>query len=313
MKVLRALLTLLAFGVLAMAVTPWIDRIEPTWLPVVQAFGRGWIAIAVVAIIVSVLAKAWLAVAANAVAIAAALVTIVSVSNSPACDPSQDSLAVMTINAYYGQADVDQIAAAVQRHDIDVLVIPEVTEMMIADLMKTKAGERFKYRSGQTVETWDSSGTVILSRYRAERVAAPDNEKAETFQQPIMRVFVGDSAVLVRAVHPYPPLAKWLKQWREGLLELGHWQRSQRGVPLIMAGDFNASAAHAPFREAKSSMSDAAGFWPRSTWPMDRKYPAFTNIDHVLVRNLSATDAGVINIDNTDHRAVWAELKICQR
>ncbi|HPU12471.1 MAG TPA: endonuclease/exonuclease/phosphatase family protein [Aeromicrobium sp.] len=312
MRVLRALLTIGAFGVLALAATPFLDRLAPTWLPAVQALGRVWLVVALVLGVFSVLTKAWLAVAANVVAIAAALVTIVGISNAPACKSTEDRIAVMSINAFYGEADVAQLAAAVERYNIDVLVIPEVTEMMIADLKQTKAGKRFTYRSGQTVETRDSSGTVILSRYPAERVPETAESKTVTFQQPIMRISVGEQSVLFKAVHPLPPLPKWLDLWHDGLLELGQWQRSHRGVPLILAGDFNASMAHAPFRDAKRSMSDTSGLWPPATWPMDRRYPAFTDIDHILVRNLSVVDSGVVDIDGTDHRAVWADLRVCR-
>ncbi|MCL3839012.1 endonuclease/exonuclease/phosphatase family protein [Aeromicrobium duanguangcaii] len=312
MRVVRLLLAVVAVALLVLAATPWVDRVEPSWLPAVQALGKVWIAAAVVGIVASLVTRAWFACGTNLVAIAVALVTIVNVSNRPDCDAGDGRLAVMALNAYYGDADVAQLAAAVQRHDIDVLVVPEATEPMIAKLAATEPGRRFTHRSGQTPESRDTEGTVILSRYPATRVDVPAGE-AEIFQQPAMSVDVGGTPVLVRGVHPKPPVDDWLQDWRTGLMELGQWQRANRGRPLVMAGDFNASSAHAPFRDAKRGMYDTAGWWPTSTWPLDRAYPPFADIDHVLVRGLSVKGSGTEDIDGTDHRAVWADLRICSR
>ncbi len=310
MRYLRALLTLAAVALLVLAATPWIDRISPTWLPAVQSLGRAWIVAAVIGLLLSVLARAWLAVGANVVVIAVALVTILNVANRPACDAGEARLAVMSLNAEYGRADVAQLAEAVERRDIDTLVIAEVDEALIAALLATEPGSRFVHRSGQTSEGASPAGTVVLSRHPATRVEVPARQTG-TFQQPAMSIDVDGRAVLLRAVHPQPPVARSIEQWRAGLVELGEWQRAQRGRPLVMAGDFNASAAHAPFRNAKRGMYDTAGLWPRATWPRERAYPPFADIDHVLVRGLNVDDAGTEDIDDTDHRAVWADLRIC--
>jgi len=310
-RYLRLLLTVVAVGLLLLAATPWVDRIQPTWLPAVQSLGRLWIAAAVVGLVLSLVVRAWLALGANIVVIAVALVTILNVSNRPGCEGGEERLAVMALNAEYGRADVRQLADAVRRHDVDVLVISEVDEPMIADLMATEPGRRFLHRSAQTVESSGPAGTVVLSRYPATRVEVPAG--TGTFQQPAMSIDVAGRAVLVRAVHPQPPVARSIEQWRDGLLELGQWQRANRGRPLVMAGDFNASAAHAPFRDAKRGMYDVAGLWPTATWPRERSYPPFADIDHVLVRGLSVKDSGTEDIDDTDHRAVWADLRVCPR
>lgn len=313
MGFVRGLLTAAAVAVLLLAATPWLDRIVPSWLPIVQSLGRLWMVLAVIGIVACLISRAWLACGVNVVAIAVALVTIVNVSNRPDCDAGERRLAVMSLNAFYGEADVSELASAVKKHDIDVLVIPEATEAMIAAFGQAVGADRFPHRSGQTVQGRDSSGTVILSRYPATRVPVDHDADVATFQQPALSVTVDGTEVLVRGVHPKPPLKKWLTDWRGGLLDLGRWQREQRGRPLVMAGDFNASAAHAPFRDAKRGMFDVGGWWPTSTWPMGRWYPPFVDIDHILVRGLSVQDSGTEAISGTDHRAVWADLRVCTR
>lgn len=314
MRAVRVLLSLAAFGLILLAMTPWVDRISPTWWVPVQALGRLWILLAVVVIVVSVFARAWLACGAGAVAIIAALVTIIGIGGRPECTAGTSRLGVMAINAEFAAADVDQIVAAVRRHDIDVLVVTEVTEKMISDLNNAGLAEQFTHRTGQTLEEADPHGTVILSRLPASRVNVPRPDGvtlAPTFQQPALRVDVEGTPVLVRAVHPWSPVPGRLVGWHDGLLDLGEWQRAQRGVPLVLAGDFNASSAHPAFRDARRDLVDTAGFWPRATWPMNRWYPPFVDIDHILVRRLTAEEFGTEDVDGTDHRAVWASLRVC--
>ena len=78
MRAVRVLLSLVAFTLIALAMTPWVDRISPTWWVPVQALGRLWILLAVVVIVVSLFARAWLACGAGAVAIIAALDCVVT-------------------------------------------------------------------------------------------------------------------------------------------------------------------------------------------------------------------------------------------
>lgn len=304
-------LTVLALGLVVLAAAPWVDRVDPWWWPAVQSLGRLWILVALVGLLVGLLARAWLSCGIHLVVIAVVVVTIVNVGNRPACgDGTGPRLAVMSLNALHAQADVDQLAAAVERHDIDVLVIAEVSEPMIAALEQTSAGRRFGYRSGSVGDQTATSGTVVLSRHPATDLTVPDS-RGTTFQQPGLTLDIDGTKVLVRGIHAKSPVKRWVDDWRTGLLDLGRWQREQRAVPIVLAGDFNASGAHAPFRDARRGLDDTAGRWPRATWPMLRAYPPFVSIDHILVRELSVVDSGTEDIAGTDHRAVWAGLRVC--
>lgn len=312
-RVWKAGLLLAALALLVLAATPWIDRISPAWLPAVQSLGRAWLLLAAVVVVLSLVSRAWLAAGAAAVAAATALVTILNVSNPPACTAGQARLTVLTLNAYYGEADADELAAAIERHGVDVVTIPEATEKLVA-AVNSRLAEPFTVRSGQVSEARDPNGTVILSRFPASRIDVPAGpDPSGDFQQPAMALDVDGTKVVVRAVHPRPPVAASVERWRTGLLELGTWQRAQRGTPLIVAGDFNASAAHAPYRDAKRGMFDTAGLWPRATWPLRRWHPPFTDIDHILVRGLAVRDQGTVDVAGTDHRGVWADLSVCPR
>jgi endonuclease/exonuclease/phosphatase (EEP) superfamily protein YafD len=99
------------------------------------------------------------------------------------------------------------------------------------------------------------------------------------------------------------------------LADLEAWrERQSDDLPLVMAGDFNASESHPGFRQVAETTTDAhraAGQgWVR-TWPRGRRLvPEFIQLDHVLVRRLGVVDAGVVHLPDTDHAAVWARLSV---
>lgn len=307
---LRILLSLSAAGLLLLALTPWIDAIRPSWLPAVQALVGVWAILGVVVLILALLTRAWWAATASLVAVLAAAVVLVNV-NVPRCAPSDRTLSVFALNMEYSRADLDEVTAVLEEREVDLLVMSEVDETFLERLAATEAGSRLQHRSGAAPETPGTEGTVILSERPGKGVDV--ESEAIAFGQPAMEIDIDKQTVLVRAVHPRPPIGTMLDDWREGLMELGAWQQTIRGRPLIMAGDFNASRAHAPFRVASHRMNDTAGRLPAPTWPSGRRIPPFATIDHILVRGLTVTDQETIEISGTDHRGVWASLAVCGR
>ena len=91
---------------------------------------------------------------------------------------------------------------------------------------------------------------------------------------------------------------------------------AERGQgPLIMAGDFNATRYHRPFRELLATrvrdahVSRGRGF--ARTWPQFRRVPAFALLDHVLVsEDIAVTSVTEAHAPGSDHRAVVAALRL---
>jgi endonuclease/exonuclease/phosphatase (EEP) superfamily protein YafD len=84
--------------------------------------------------------------------------------------------------------------------------------------------------------------------------------------------------------------------------------------PQIVAGDFNATRDHEPFRQLLDAglvdAADARGWtaWPGMTWPANRAFPPVMRLDHVLVSGFGVQDVSVVEIPDTDHRAVITRL-----
>jgi endonuclease/exonuclease/phosphatase (EEP) superfamily protein YafD len=86
-------------------------------------------------------------------------------------------------------------------------------------------------------------------------------------------------------------------------------------VIRILAGDFNASLDHSPLRDViaggYTDAGDATGTGLHPTWPADWRIPPMITIDHVLYdKRASAVTTSVHTVPGTDHRALFAELRL---
>ena len=261
-------------------------------------------------IVVAVRVRAWWAVAACVVAALAAALVVVNV-NVPTCDPSEQKLSVLSANAEFSTLPPREVARQVAERDVDVLILIEVHNAYLDELMAFDEMKHLAHRSGVVPDVVSPDGTVILSRYPGK--AFEVEQEAATFGQPGFELDVNGRAVLVRAIHPKPPIPEMIKDWHLGLREIGMWQRETGTTPLIMAGDFNASRAHPAFREASHRLDFAAGRIADATWPADRSFWPFVDIDHILTRKFAVGKYETIAFSQTDHRAVWADLALCER
>jgi endonuclease/exonuclease/phosphatase (EEP) superfamily protein YafD len=115
----------------------------------------------------------------------------------------------------------------------------------------------------------------------------------------------------VIAVHTWQPLAN-VTALRAQLAALGEVVSETDG-PLILAGDFNASRQHAPFRALlDTGLTDAhlaTGRGWAASWPVGARVPPFALIDHVLVSDQLAVDeVGEVPVPASDHRALVATV-----
>ncbi len=234
-------------------------------------------------------------------------------------EPGPDDVVVMSSNLQYGRADAVALTERVRALDVDILVLLEVTPSAV-DLLRAAGLEAMlPFVSGHPRAGAD--GTMIRSRFPLTELPTPTFPGEVNLSQPVARVDLpGTSSapagrpMLIRAVHPMPPTDPNLGFWRSALDGLATWAHSQPdGIPLVLAGDFNASADHPGYRQVADGLVDAhravgAG-WVR-TWPLGRRWlPPFVQIDHILARGLTVTGAGSEVIAGTDHALVWASWR----
>lgn len=236
-------------------------------------------------------------------------------SAAPACNSGASlSFRAMTINAYFGRADPEQILRTVQDEQVDVLAVQELTPALADELRSIGLDKELPYSNIDPRDV--AAGSGLWLRYRAQPSASLSGL---SFAAPTMTVRVGtEETVTFASVHPSSPWPgrEWL--WEKDLQTLGLDLMRISGEKVVM-GDFNASRDHADFRAvlAANDLHDAADLakdlsWPGATWPAGGVIPSFTRLDHVLVSPVfGVQSAEPATIAGSDHKAVLATLTVC--
>ena len=149
-----------------------------------------------------------------------------------------------------------------------------------------------------------SQGQRWLDQFAPERLELPGGQHADLI-----------------CVHPHPPKPAWSRRnaarWREELTVLPPPADPGTEPPRVLAGDFNATADHAYFRDLlRLGHVDAAsqvgkGLVP--TWAPWGAHggPGLLTIDHVLVDpRCTVLAASVLRLPGSDHQAVYAEFRL---
>ncbi|MEP6797802.1 MAG: endonuclease/exonuclease/phosphatase family protein [Lapillicoccus sp.] len=313
-RVVGGLLGVVVGGLTLAVATRWVDLVTPE-TTAVQALVPVWgLALVLVVAFAGALRHRGVALAG----VLPALVVLVvfgaslrsqTVATSPA-DPT--AVTVMSSNLEYGQADAGQVVAAVKDHGVAVLVLAEVTPEALTRLDARGLTTLLPYAAGTAEE--GASGTVIRSRYPLTAIGSDEQPHGPQlgFRSPLARVERPGAPFLVKGVHTLPPTA-WPQWWVDDLASLAALQDGEpTSVPLVLAGDFNASADHPAYRRMADGLTDvnraAGGGWIR-TWPHGWPVPAFVQLDHVLVRGFDTVAAGTVVLDGTDHAAVWGTVR----
>lgn len=233
--------------------------------------------------------------------------------DAPAAGNGVRSVQVMTANLLVGRADAAMVvrSAAVER--VEILVLQEVTPEALRELEEFGVDEAYPHRAGEPAD--GVRGTMVFSTYRIREV-----ERLDTgFGSWAMNVVLPEGQLRLYAVHTRPPLGD-AEDWREDLEALVDAAEADRQLDLAV-GDFNATSDHDLFRrfaddaDLHSAAERANSGW-QPTWPEhgERKVwgvplPRVVQIDHVLVgRTMTALATDTVSIDDTDHRAVVAEV-----
>lgn len=260
------------------------------------------------------------------VSVVAALVLLVPAITLPGPDrnPDGDTLSVLSFNTFGGQGDPDVLMSEIEARDVDVLVLPEMTQPFWNALEQRGIRDRLPHVTGRT---GGGAGMIVATRERAECVELPsgvtcdgvsvaetsgrpllDRRGNPSFDQIVVRLQDG---TLVKGVHLWSPRLWPGYRWREQQGEMSQWIADHADEELlILAGDFNAGRSHPVFRDYTFGLVDSPRgefAWTR-TWPRWGPIGGLTHIDHVLVRGRSVAQSTTVDIPGSDHTAVWSLL-----
>ena len=224
-------------------------------------------------------------------------------------------LRLFTVNAKGGAADPAAILRILQQHSVDVLAVQELTPHMVVRL--TAAGLTQVLPFSHLDPRPGSLGTGLWARWPLTPLPPVPGLAAAA---PRARIDpLGGLPVTLTAVHPVAPVQGRADRWRR---ELAMIQQTLAAVdePQVVAGDFNATRDHGPFRELL-----AAGFldcadssqnrsWPGFTWPAAGRVLPVMRLDHVLVsRTATVPMARTIRVPRTDHHGVLVAIEFTQQ
>jgi endonuclease/exonuclease/phosphatase family metal-dependent hydrolase len=222
----------------------------------------------------------------------------------------RETLSVLSANIHRGTAEPAALVRLVDRYDVDLLSIQELTPRFARELRQ--AGIERRLPNAVREMHAGSSGAGIYSRLPLRKLAG---QQPFFFRMPRAGARLPSGRhVRIVGVHPYPPGRGNVDIWSGALESL---PSTGRGAPWLLVGDFNATLDVSLLRETVDrgyrDAGDVAGKGLEPTWPAGAwasRLPAVT-IDHVLADGrLGVVDYEVEDIPGSDHRAVWAELAL---
>jgi endonuclease/exonuclease/phosphatase (EEP) superfamily protein YafD len=245
----------------------------------------------------------------------AALAAVVAPRAIPRRQPAADGpvLRVLTVNLLNGRAAGGQLVELVRSTGADVLFVQELTEDAVSRLKQAGLSDLLPHEVTDIIG-YRYRGSGIYARYPLQPGLTIGPSYAS---QPTARLDLpwGRSVQLV-CVHPHPPMPPWhapaAPRWRFELAALP----PPGDLPVILAGDYNATLDHAEFRRLlRLGHVDAAsqvgnGLVP--TWgPEPNGRPTLLPFDHVLIDPRCAVLAtSTHQLPCSDHRALYAELRL---
>lgn len=227
------------------------------------------------------------------------------------------SFVVLAQNLEYG--DVEALADVVRTEEVDVLVLTDVGTEQLALALDAGTETLLPYSAG-VEDHVVHGGAVVLSRFPVTGTE-PLHDGSESRLVELQAPGIG--AVTIAAVHTRPPYdpSAWRRDHEQVRTALAG-VRADADRAVVVAGDLNATLAHAPVRRlvdlglTDSAVQANSGWSP--TWPsgahqrrLGLTVPAFAAIDHVLTSPvLVATSSRTVDLRGADHKAVLATISV---
>jgi endonuclease/exonuclease/phosphatase (EEP) superfamily protein YafD len=257
------------------------------------------------------------AAAATAALAGAALATAVVPRAIRRPQPLADGpvLRVITANMQHGRGAKDTIVSLVRRNGADVLFLQELTETAVTQLKQAGLTDLLPHEMID-VRGASARGSGIYARFPLTNgLSIPGTSVA----QPAARILLpGGQRADLLCVHLPPPKPPWSRRnvarWRSELAVLPPPAPRPEDPPRVVAGDFNATADLAHFRDLlRLGHVDAAEQTGRGLVPTWAPWgsPALLTIDHVLVDpRCEVLATSVHPLRGSDHSALYAEFRL---
>lgn len=315
---IRVLATVIGVLALALAAVGLLARylsISNEVLLVAAAASPYLSAVGLAAMILFAVARRWVLTIVAAVLCAVMLIALLPRFLGPekSSMPSV-SVRVLTANLALGEADPKAVVA-LARDTADVLVVEEMTPGLAAAMVRAGLDGVMPHRSIDPRK--NANGIGIWSRY-----PIVDSRAVSGHAMPmrIARIHVPGVVIAptVLAVHLAAPWVQPLQYFRDDIAPfpttLQEAARNAGSGAVIVAGDLNSTYDMRPFRrlldEGYRDAAEQAGAGLTGTFPSRSRFGPVFGIDHVLVRNCTATAAQTAPLAGSDHRGLFTVIEI---
>lgn len=220
---------------------------------------------------------------------------------------------ILSWNLYQANTDGAAIDSVVRDAAADVVVLQEVSARNIDAVRASPALSAYPHSF--TTPQPSAFGSGIWSRLPLE-----DASEFDVAGLPMTRTVVQTAAGPLRLINVHtlsPVTADGLELWPRQMDRLGEEARGP-GPPIVLAGDFNATWGHRPFRRLLDAGLDDAGAargrpWS-ATWPARGsrivRRPAL-RLDHVLTGpGLVTTSYATGRAAGSDHRSIVVDVAV---
>lgn len=224
--------------------------------------------------------------------------------------PSEGSVTVLSLNTLAGAASPEAVAEVARTYHADVVALPETPVESAAQLADLLAAEGMPMQLFADDHGPRHRATSLLVAESLGEYTQADAGPATGF---VRAESVAGTGPPLLAVHVRRPGQGTTAAWVAGLEAAVDGCRGTPGA--VVAGDFNATLDHGPMRTLGRCVDAAAaggfrGAGGYGTWHTVVPALLGTPIDHVLAdgERWRVTEAAVLSVGDSDHRAVLARL-----
>lgn len=231
-------------------------------------------------------------------------------ASAQAAGQEHDTFTLYSANISKSNRNFSKLVAGLKETNADILLVLEVTEASIGPLqavIRTYPHKLINLNVGSS-----GTGAVLMSRFP---IVDSEVIKYSEFGNMLISATleIGDQKVLFYGTHfPRPAYSKEYSARSRQFMSLAR-KISEQSIPVIVAGDFNATPYSPIFKALvkQSGLKDSReGFGWQPSWPTYFPF-LWLPIDHILVSpDIQVHNRATGSYIGSDHYPVFAELSI---
>ncbi len=281
-------------------VTGWLGRVW--WVfDILSSFRVQYAALLVPVIVVLLFAHRWGFAGLGVIALAANLAVIVPLYVSkPAPASGAETIQVVSFNVLRENSHLDEVMEMIRASGADVVFLHEATHRIERAVLDADLPYRM-------VSAWAPGvgfATIALVSEDATTRILP-----LTIPGIVVTLPLGDAEIEVLGMHPLSPVSSNRNALRNQQLEAAATWAAEQSMPVVIAGDFNATSWSYGFSLiTKNLINSQLGFGVQASWPAGHPLLAVPIDNLVYDSGLTVVDRHLGPALGSDHYPLFVTL-----